>query len=106
MCKNLFILTDGDVWDREQSLKLIKNNLDVFRVHSFGIGNDFDKKFIVEAGKNGSYNFIRDIDKIKSNVIQTLNKALRNYLVDIKINVKKIDTEYNYFPKNNIYYQV
>ena len=105
LCKNLFILTDGDVWDREQSLKLIKNNLDVFRVHSFGIGNDFDKKFIVEAGKNGSYNFIRDIDKIKSNAIQTLNKALRNYLFDFKINVKNIDTEYNYFPKNKIYYQ-
>ena len=105
LCKNLFILTDGDVWDREQSLKLIKNNLDVFRVHSFGIGNDFDKKFIVEAGKNGSYNFIRDIDKIKSNVIQTLNKALRNYLFDFKINVKNIDTEYNYFPNNKIYYQ-
>ena len=105
LCKNLFILTDGEVWDREKSLKIIKNNLDVFRVHSFGIGNSFDEKFIVESGKNGSYNFIKDIDKIKSSVIQTLNKALRNYLYDFKIDVKNIDTEYNYFPKQNIYYQ-
>ena len=105
LCKNLFILTDGEVWDREKSLKIIKNNLDVFRVHSFGIGNSFDEKFIVESGKNGSYNFIKDIDKIKSSVIQTLNKALRNYLYDFKIDVKNIDTEYNYFPKQKIYYQ-
>jgi uncharacterized protein with von Willebrand factor type A (vWA) domain len=60
LCKNLFILTDGEVWDREKSLKIIKDNLDVFRVHSFGIGNSFDEKFIVESGKNGSYNFIKD----------------------------------------------
>ena len=105
LCKNLFILTDGEVWDREKSLKIIKNNLDVFCVHSFGIGNSFDEKFIVESGKNGSYNFIKDIDKIKSSVIQTLNKALRNYLYDFKIDVKNIDTEYNYFPKQKIYYQ-
>ena len=105
LCKNLFILTDGEVWDREKSLKVIKNNLDDFRVHSFGIGNNFDKKFIVESGKNGSYNFIKDMDKIKSSVIQTLNKALRNYLFDFKIDVKNIDTEYHYFPKQKIYYQ-
>ena len=105
LCKNLFILTDGEVWDREKSLEVIKNNLDVFRVHSFGIGNNFDKKFIVESGKNGSYNFIKDIDKIKFSVIQTLNKALRNYLFDFKIEVKNIDTEYHYFPKQKIYYQ-
>ena len=38
-------------------------------------------------------------------MIQTLNKALRNYLYDFKIDVKNIDTEYNYFPKQKIYYQ-
>ena len=46
LCKNLFILTDGEVWDGQQSLKLIKDNLNSFRVHSFGIGDSFDKKFM------------------------------------------------------------
>ena len=105
LCKNLFILTDGEVWDGEQSLKLIKENLDVFRVHSFGIGDSFDKKFIQESGKNGSYCFIPDINDINSNVIQTLNKTLRNYLFDCKINVKNIKTEYSYFTKQKIFYQ-
>jgi len=105
LCKNLFILTDGEVWDREKSLELIKKNLDSFRIHSFGIGNDFDKVFIKKSGKNGSYCFIRDLDKIKSNVIQILNKTLRNYLFDCKINVKNIETEYSYFTKQRIFYQ-
>ena len=105
LCKNLFILTDGEVWDREKSLELIKKNLDSFRIHSFGIGDDFDKAFIKKSGKNGSYCFIRDLDKIKSNVIQILNKTLRNYLFDCKINVKNIETEYSYFTKQRIFYQ-
>ena len=105
LCKNLFILTDGEVWDGKQSLKLIKENLDVFRIHSFGIGDSFDKKFIQKSGKNGSYCFIPDINDINSKVIQTLNKTLRNYLFDCKINVKNIKTEYNYFTKQKIFYQ-
>ena len=80
LCKNLFILIDG-------------------------IGNSIDGKFIVESGKNGSYNFIKDINKIKSSVIQTLNKAIRNYLFYFKIDVKNIDSEYHYFHKQKIYYQ-
>ncbi len=51
LCRNLFILTDGEVWDREKSLKMIEKNLDKFRVQSFGIGNDFDRNFIKESGK-------------------------------------------------------
>ena len=38
-------------------------------------------------------------------MVQTLNKVLRNYLFDFKINIKNIDTEYYYFPKQKIYYQ-
>ena len=105
LCRNLFILTDGIVDDKNQSLKILKENLDIFRVHSFGIGEEYDRNFIKESGKNGSYSFIKDINKIKSNVIQTLNKTLRNYLFDCKINVKNINIEYSYFTKNRICYQ-
>ena len=105
LCRNLFILTDGEVWDKAESLQIINKNLDIFRVHSFGIGNEFDKDFIKKAGKNGSYCFIKKINKIKSNVIQTLNKTLRNYLFDCKVNVLNIDTEYSYFTKQKICYQ-
>ena len=105
LCKNLFILTDGYVFDGEESLKLIKKNLDIFRVHSFGIGDSFDNKFIKESGKNGSYCFIPNINNIKSNVIKILNKTLRNYLFDFKINVINKETKYNFFTKQKIFYQ-
>ena len=105
LCRNLFILTDGEVWDRNESLKLIEDNKDVFRVHSFGIGNSFDRNFIQNSGKNGSYCFIKNIQKIKSNVIQTLNKTLRNYLFDFKINVNNLKTEHSYFTSQRICYQ-
>ena len=74
-------------------------------MHSFGIGDSFDKKFIKESGKNGSYCFIPNINNIKLNVIQTLNKTLRNYLYDCKISVKNIETKYNFFTKQKIFYQ-
>ena len=105
LCRNLFILTDGEVWDRNESLELIEDNKDVFRVHSFGIGNSFDRNFIQNSGKNGSYCFIKNIQKIKSNVIQTLNKTLRNYLFDFKINVNNLKTEHSYFTSQRICYQ-
>ena len=98
-------MTDGEVWDRNESLELIEDNKDVFRVHSFGIGNSFDRNFIQNSGKNGSYCFIKNIQKIKSNVIQTLNKTLRNYLFDCKINVNNLKTEHSYFTSQRICYQ-
>ena len=38
-------------------------------------------------------------------MIQTLNKTLRNYLYDCKISVKNIETKYNFFTKQKIFYQ-
>ena len=105
LCRNLFILTDGKVFDGEESLNLLKNHMDIFRVHSFGIGKYFDKYFIKKAGKNGSYSFIEDISKIKSNVIQTLNHCLRSYLFISNISLKNLQIEYNYIPNQKICYQ-
>ena len=105
LCRNLFILTDGYVEDRNETLNLIKNNSNLFRVHTFGLGNNFDRNFIEKAGKNGSYNFVEDISKLKMNVIQVLNKTLRSYLFNTKINVKNIEKEHEYIPKDKIYYQ-
>ena len=105
LARNLFILTDGEVWDKEKSLNIINKNNDKYRVHSFGIGDDFDKEFIISSGKNGSYCFIENISKIKSNVIRTLNESIRSYLFDSKISIKNINLEYTYIPNDRICYQ-
>ena len=46
LSKNVFLLTDGDVDDREQCFNLISANSGKFRIHSIGIGKDFDKVLI------------------------------------------------------------
>ena len=105
LCRNLFILTDGEVWDRKKCLEIISNNLDNYRIHTFGIGNYFDKIFIENAGKNGSYNFVKDMKNIKSSVIISLNKALRGYLYKPKIEIDNINKEYEFIPNSKVFYQ-
>ena len=77
----------------------------MYKFHTFGIGSDYNKKFIQNAGKNGSYNFVNDISNLKSKVIETLNSALRSYIYEPKINVENINIEHSFFPKKKVYYQ-
>ena len=85
LARNIFLLTDGKVYNRELCINLISTNSHRFRIHSIGIGNEFDKILIERAGKlgNGSSSFVENINKINEVVIETLNKCLRPYLVNI-----------------------
>jgi len=76
--KNLFILTDGEVEKRDKCLGLISENFQNFKVHSIGIGDSFDKKFILNAGLKGkgSYHFVNNISDISSVIIHSLSKCL------------------------------
>ena len=103
--RNLFILTDGDVDNSNACLRIISYNSKMYKFHTFGIGSDYNKKFIQNAGKNGSYNFVNDISNLKTKVIETLNSALRSYIYEPKINVENINIEHSFFPKKNVYYQ-
>ena len=49
LARNLFILTDGEVDNREECLGLINTHSDKFKVHAIGIGSSFDKKLIQNA---------------------------------------------------------
>ena len=83
--RNLFILTDGEVDNREECLELISMNSEKFKVHSIGIGSSFDKKLIQNAaiqGK-GSYYFVNKVSEVNSIIIQSLSKCLRNYLLNV-----------------------
>ena len=85
LSKNIFLLTDGQVNNRESCIDLISVNSNRFRIHALGIGNDFDKVLIERSGKlgKGSSSFVEDVNKINEVVIDTLNKCLRPYLVDL-----------------------
>ena len=104
--RNLFILTDGEVDNREECLELIAMNSDKFKVHAIGIGSSFDKQLIQNAGilGNGSYHFVTNVSNVNSVIIQSLSKCLRNYLLNVKLSLDKITPEYEYLSKNNFFY--
>ena len=112
LSKNIFLLTDGEVDDREQCINLITTNANKFRIHALGIGDYFDKVLIERSGKlgKGSSLFVEDVEKINSAVIETLNKCLRPYLTDIKFDFKNYQSNNSKSiikcnPVNNFTYQ-
>ena len=88
LSKNIFLLTDGQVHDREQCVNLITTISNKFWIHALGIRKDFDKVLIERSGnlEKGSSLYVEDVEKINSAVIDTLNKCLRPYLTDIQFN--------------------
>ena len=104
--RNLFILTDGEVDNREECLELISTNSEKFKIHAIGIGSSFDKILIQNAGiqGKGSYNFVNNVSEVNSIIIQSLSKCLRSYLLNTKLSLDKIKPEYEFMPKNNFIY--
>jgi len=112
LSKNIFLLTDGQVFDRKRCLDLISANSGKFRIHSLGIGTDFDKILIEKCGKlgKGTSSFVEEVDKINSVVIDALNKSLRPYVIDIKFEFENYKEEIasnivSCSPINNFSYQ-
>ena len=93
--KNIFILTDGYIKDNDKCINLIKNNLNGFRIHSIGLGNDVDKIFIEQCAKlgKGSSSFIKGIKDVNSVVINALSKASRPYITNIKFEFENYKNE-------------
>ena len=103
----MFILTDGEVDNPKECLELISNNCEKFKVHSIGIGNDFDRNLIMKSGieGKGSFHFVSKIKEINSVIIQLLNKCLRSSLYDSKFSLINGEKYYEFFPRDNFCYQ-
>ena len=54
-------MADGKIEDKKETLKLIENNSNEYSIYSFGMGNDFDKDLIKNAGiiGKGNYSYCR-----------------------------------------------
>jgi hypothetical protein len=87
-------------------LELISNNSEKFKVHSIGIGNDFDKNLIEKSGiqGKGSYHFVHNIEEINSVIIQCLNQCLKPYIIDSKFKLSNEEVQYEFIPKD-VFYQ-
>ena len=106
LARNLFILTDGEVNNREECLSLINTYSDKFKVHAIGIGSSFDKQLIQNAGiqGRGTYHFVANVSDVNSIIIESLSKCLRNYVTNAKISLNELKPEQEFTPKMNFIY--
>ena len=86
--RNIFLLTDGDIDNKEHTLYLIEKNSNEFSVYSFGIGNSFDKDLIKNAGivGKGNYSFCQNIEGLNQVIISNLNDICTCSFHNLNIN--------------------
>ena len=80
--KNIFLLTDGEIGDKKETLELIEKYSSEFSIFSIGIGNDFDKDLIKNSGiiGKGGFNFCNNLDSLNSIIINEINKCISPYI--------------------------
>ena len=95
--KNIFLLTDGAVKDKENTLKTIEENSNVFRIYSIGIGSDFDDDLIKNAGVlgKGNYNFCNDIKDLNKVIVNEIKNSSKPFYCDFEFNTN--------LDENNLY---
>jgi hypothetical protein len=106
LARNLFILTDGEVNNREECLGLISTYSEKFKIHSIGIGSSFDKQLIQNAGiqGRGTYNFVTNVSDVNQVIIESLSKCLRSYVINVKLSLNELQPEQDFTPKMNFIY--
>ena len=94
---NIFLLTDGEIQNKKETLELIEQNNNKFHIYSIGIGYDFNKDLIKNAGiiGKGSYNFCTDINNLNEVIATEVSNASKSYITNLNINFK--------FDKLNLY---
>ncbi|KAI1893208.1 hypothetical protein AGOR_G00121330 [Albula goreensis] len=85
--RQLFIFTDGEVWNTKEVLGLVKKNVHTHRCFSFGIGEGASSALIKGMAKEGSGHaqFITGTDRMQPKVMQSLRFALQPAVKDISV---------------------
>ena len=80
--KNIFLLTDGEIENKKDTLEIIEKYSTKFSIFSIGIGDSFDKDLIKNTGVigKGSFNFCPNLDNLNSIIVNEINKAISPYL--------------------------
>ena len=109
--KNIFLLTDGDINNRKDTLNIIEENSNEFFVFAIGIGNYFDKDLIQNAGilGKGNYNFCSDIKDLNRVIVNEIKKLSKSFIHDFELksnldenNIYKINDKISIIKENKI----
>jgi len=85
--RQVFILTDGEVNNKDNCINLVRSNAHTTRLFSFGIGLSVDKDLVngmARAGQ-GSSSIVRDTSTIRQSVMKQLERALQPGLTGIQV---------------------
>ncbi|XP_040901625.1 von Willebrand factor A domain-containing protein 5A-like isoform X7 [Toxotes jaculatrix] len=85
--RQLFVFTDGEVFNTKEVLNLVKENSGSHRCFSFGIGEGASSALINGMAKEGGGHaqFITGADRMQPKVIQSLRFALQPAVEDISV---------------------
>ncbi|XP_073688694.1 von Willebrand factor A domain-containing protein 5A-like [Garra rufa] len=85
--RQLFIFTDGKVFNTKEVLDLVKSHAHSHRCFSFGIGEGASAALITGMAREGSGHaqFITDTDRMQPKVMQSLRFALQPAVVNISV---------------------
>ena len=100
--KNIFLLTDGEIYDKSQTLNIIEKNSNEFFVFAIGIGKDFDRDLIKNAGVlgKGNYDFCSDIKDLNKVIVKGITNCSKPFLHDFEFKTNFDDN--NLYKANNI----
>eukprot|EP01156_Anaeramoeba_ignava_P018450 Anaeramoba_ignava/a91814_52.p1 GENE.a91814_52~~a91814_52.p1 ORF type:complete len:497 (+),score=139.93 a91814_52:294-1784(+) len=86
--RQIFILTDGDISNTEEVMKMIRRNSSTARCFSFGIGAGASRELVngIARAGNGKAVFIDDSGKdLEKKVIKQIQRGMQPALTQIKI---------------------
>ena len=101
--KNIFLLTDGEIDDKNKTLQIIDKFSSKFSIFSIGIGDSFDQELIKNAGilGKGGYNFCKNLNNLNSIIIKEINKVVRPFIADFSMKCS-LDNTSIYSTNDNI----
>ncbi|XP_058622849.1 von Willebrand factor A domain-containing protein 5A-like [Onychostoma macrolepis] len=85
--RQLFVFTDGEVWNTKKVLDLVKSHVDSHRCFSFGIGEGASTALVTGMAREGSGHaqFITGTDRMQPKVMQSLRFALQPAVDNISV---------------------
>ena len=85
--RNIFLLTDGEIDNKNDTLNLIEKYSNEFTIHAIGIGKDFDKDLIKNAGilGKGNFNFCSDINYLKQTIIKEIKNSSKQFYYNCEL---------------------
>ena len=93
--KNIFILTNGEVCDEEETLDIIKQYNSKFKIFSIGLGKKTNSKFIENVGYlgKGGFNFCYQINELNKVMVNEIYNASIPFITNLNIRTS-LDNNY------------